>query len=217
MDLPLLLLGFLLASPIIAIISLLYLREHKARQNADKRNDAIIRETQLKSVEFLNAAQSAETKILSEENAIAKNTEDYFKTKFGQTLNSSMQAVTDSQKELTSFISQLKTVSEQSQQESQKAIEERVNQMFERLETRLSEFLMKTEQSTTSSIELELRSARQLIENYKTQQMTLIDENIVAMMEQTLSIVLAKKLSLKDQLDLIYEALEKAKEEKFLV
>ncbi len=43
------------------------------------------------------------------------------------------------------------------------------------------------------------------------------DENIIAMMEQTLSIVLAKKLSLKDQLDLVYEALEKAKVEKFVV
>ncbi len=216
MDLPLLFIGFLAGSPIIAIISLLYLKEYKLRQNADQRSSAIAKETQLKSVELLDAARAADVKILSENSVIAKQTEDYFKTKFGQTLNSSVQAVTDSQKELTAFLGQLKTISEQAQTQSQTSVEERVNQMFERLETRLSEFLMKTEQSTTSSIELELRSARQLIEGYKQQQIALIDENIVAMMEQTLSIVLAKKLSLKDQLDLIYEALEKAKAEKFL-
>lgn len=216
MDLPLLFIGFLLGSPIITVISLLYLKEHKLRQNADQRSSAIAKETQLKSIELLDAAQAADVKILSEDSVIAKQAEDYFKTKFGQTLNSSMQAVTDSQKELITFLGQLKTISEQAQTQSQRSVEERVNQMFERLETRLSEFLMKTEQNTTSSIELELRSARQLIEGYKTQQIALIDENIVAMMEQTLSIVLAKKLSLKDQLDLIYEALEKAKAEKFL-
>jgi len=81
----------------------------------------------------------------------------------------------------------------------------------------LSDFMVQTAQQTTSSIELELKSTRQLIDTYKSEQLKLIDENIVAMMEKTLSIVLAKKLSLKDQLELVYEALEKAKVEKFVV
>ena len=103
------------------------------------------------------------------------------------------------------------------EQASQSSGQERINQLFERLETKLSDFLIQTEQKTTSSIELELKAARQLLDTYKSEQLKLIDENIMAMMEQTLSLVLAKKLSLKDQLDLIYEALEKAKIEKFIV
>ena len=77
--------------------------------------------------------------------------------------------------------------------------------------------MVQTESKTATSIELELKASRELIETYKTQQLKLIDENIVAMIEQTINIVLGKKLSLKDQLDLIYEALEKAKIEKFIV
>jgi hypothetical protein len=56
-----------------------------------------------------------------------------------------------------------------------------------------------------------------LIDTYKVQQMNVIDENIMAMLEKTLSLVLAKNLDLKDQMDLVYESLEKAKAEKFVV
>jgi hypothetical protein len=67
------------------------------------------------------------------------------------------------------------------------------------------------------AVDLELRSARQLIDTYKVQQMNVIDENIMAMLEKTLSLVLAKNLDLKDQMDFVYESLEKAKAEKFVV
>src|SRR3989344_5617881 len=64
---------------------------------------------------------------------------------------------------------------------------------------------------------LEPKSARQLIDSYKSQQMAIVDENIVAVLERTLNLVLKQKLTLKDQMDLVAEALEKAKLEKFLV
>ena len=103
-------------------------------------------------------------------------------------------------------------------EEAQKASgQQRINQLFDQVESKLSDFLIQTAEKTTSSIELELKASRQLIDTYKTEQLKLIDENIIAMMERTMSIVLAKKLSLKDQLDLVYEALEKAKVEKFIV
>ena len=62
-----------------------------------------------------------------------------------------------------------------------------------------------------------MQAARNLIDTYKRQQLNLIDEHIIAVLERTLSIVLAKKLSLEDQVDLINEALEKAKTEKFII
>ncbi len=93
----------------------------------------------------------------------------------------------------------------------------RVAQLFENFETKLADFLLQTEQKMILSVDLELKSARQLIDTYKVQQMNIIDENIMAMLEKTLSLVLAKNLSLKDQMDFVYECLEKAKAEKFLV
>lgn len=115
------------------------------------------------------------------------------------------------------FLEDLKALSEKRETDTMELTRQNINQVFGKLEERLSAFLVTTEQKTTSSIELELKSARSLIESYKTQQLQLIDENIVAIMERTLSLVLNKKLSLKDQLDLIYEALEKAKVEKFII
>jgi len=91
-----------------------------------------------------------------------------------------------------------------------------VNEVFERFEQNLSGFLTTTEQKSITAIELELKAAKGLIETYKAQQMALVDENIVSILERTLSLILAKKMSLKDNMDLVYEALEKAKQEKFI-
>lgn len=115
------------------------------------------------------------------------------------------------------FLEDLKALSQKRETDTMELTRQNINRVFGQLEERLSAFLVTTEQKTTSSIELELKSARSLIETYKTQQLQLIDENIVAIMERTLALVLNKKLSLKDQLDLIYEALEKAKVEKFII
>jgi hypothetical protein len=105
--------------------------------------------------------------------------------------------------------------------EWQQAIEtetkNKINDFLEKFEANMSQFLITTQQNTLDSINLELKSARSLIDSYKSQQLSIIEENIVAVLERTLSIVLARKLSLQDQMDLVYEALEKAKQEKFLV
>ena len=95
-------------------------------------------------------------------------------------------------------------------------IKSQLNTFVEKLETDLSSFLRKSEEQSVHSLELELKSARQMVETYKQQQFVLIDENIIAILERTLSLVLAKKLTLKDHVDLVYESLEKAKLEKFI-
>ncbi len=95
-------------------------------------------------------------------------------------------------------------------------IKSKLNEFVEKLENDLTGFLHKSEEQSVHSLELELKSARQMIETYKTQQFLLIDENIMTILERTLSLVLSKKLTLRDHVDLIYESLEKAKLEKFI-
>ncbi len=95
-------------------------------------------------------------------------------------------------------------------------IKGQLNTFIEQLETELTSFLHKTEEQSVHSLELELKAARQMVETYKQQQFVLIDENIIAILERTLSLVLSKKLTLQDHVDLIYESLEKAKLEKFI-
>lgn len=99
----------------------------------------------------------------------------------------------------------------------QEKIMTETNQLFEKFEENLSNYLTQTQTKSTKAIELELQAARSLIDNYKSGQLRVVDENIVAILEKTLSIILTRKLSLADQMDLVYKALEKAKAEKFFV
>lgn len=120
-------------------------------------------------------------------------------------------------KEFAVFLQGLKDESQKSQAANWEGAKQRVNELFENFETKLADFLLQTEQKMMLSVDLELKSARQLIDTYKVQQMNIIDENIVAMLEKTLSLVLGKNLNLRDQVELVYESLERAKTESFLV
>lgn len=159
----------------------------------------------------------AETEILAQGKFANQKFAEEFKIQLDKLIAESETQITSSQGQLIKFMQDLQKRSTDFEQASRVSTEKRISELFERLEVKLSDFLVTTETKTASSIELELKAARQLIETYKTQQLKLIDENVVAMMESTINIVLGKKLSLKDQLDLIYEALEKAKIEKFIV
>lgn len=115
------------------------------------------------------------------------------------------------------FLQNLNAVSQKTQFDSIEGAKVKVDKLFEDFEVKLADFLLQSEQKMMLAVDLELRSARQLIDTYKVQQMNVIDENIMAMLEKTLSLVLAKNLDLKDQMDFVYESLEKAKAEKFVV
>jgi hypothetical protein len=154
-----------------------------------------------------------------------KKTLDEISQHFSQNLNQTITQVSQSISEAAKHESaeHNKTTVELQKQliewqaDTEEEIKYKLNSFLETFETNMSQFFIGAEQKSLESINLELKSARALIESYKTQQLGIIEENIVAVLERTLSIVLKQKLSLKDQLDLVYEALEKAKVEKFLV
>lgn len=229
---------FIFLSLVIIAVILLFLRRRHLKKKISQ-NEGSLEDTQKKSYEILHQSIKKAQVILANAElegikllAGSKIATNKLDTEYSNQLSESIKfsqdaltqelietrkAVTLAQQQFVNFLNELSTSAKGIESSSQTLTNQRISELFERFETRLSDFLIKTEQASTHSIELELRSARQLIETYKTQQMALIDENIVAMMEQTLNLVLTKKLSLKDQLDLVYEALEKAKIEKFIV
>ncbi len=202
---------------IATLATALYLREYFLRKKGYTDLQKTSLETKQKSFQLLKAAEMAETQLIGEYDYVIQKLIFEFKDKLQEAITASEKSIQKSQDALIKFMADLQKRAAEFEQASKNATEQRINQTFERLENKLSDFLIQTEQKTTSSIELELKAARQLIEAYKSEQFKLIDENILAMLEQTINIVLGKKLSLKDQLDLIYEALEKAKVEKFIV
>ena len=170
---------------------------------------AILGLAELEGIKVVAGSKITTRKLETEyENQLSQTTAN-----LATTLNNELNKA---QSEFTNFINDLRQRGIQSQLQSEEYIKQRTNEIFERFETNLSSFLTQTEQKSVEAVELELRAAKQLIDTYKTRQLALIDENIIAMLERTLSLVLTKKLTLKDQLDLVYEALEKAKIEKFV-
>ncbi|MBI2330000.1 hypothetical protein HYU94_01275 [Candidatus Daviesbacteria bacterium] len=205
----------------ILIIFFLYLREYNLRKKQETEGDKFLESIKEKGWETLNQSIKKSQAIIGEaEIEGIKGTtklEADFQKNLAGTLKASKQTITTAQNQLLLFMTDLQKRSAEFEEASKISGQERINQLFDRVENKLADFLVQTAQKTTSSIELELKAGRQLVETYKNEQLKLIDENIIAMMEQTLNIVLGKKLSLKDQLDLVYEALEKAKIEKFVV
>lgn len=210
------------------IFTLLYLREYNLRKKLSSEGEKILEEFKNKGLNLLHDSikksqamlgnsELEGVKVVAQAQYSTGKFEDQYQQKLQEIIQTSQNAITSAQLEFTKYMTDLQKKAGELEALNEKNTETKISQMFERLESRLSEFLISTEQQTTSSIELEIKSARALLETYKQQQLSLIDENILAMMEQTLSIVLAKKLSLKDQLDLVYEALERAKVEKFIV
>ncbi len=197
------------------LVILFYQRLNQRRpqtpiESLTEQDRALFDQSIKKSQDIISQSEVESTKLISEVQTVTTQLEQDYRQKLDANLAAS-------EKQFEQYLADLKTKSEHFQTAAEQGIEQRLNAWFEQLENRISEFLVQNEQKTVESIELEMRSTRQLIETYKTQQLSLIDENIVAMMEKTLSMVLNKKLTLKDQVDLVYESLEKAKVEKFII
>jgi hypothetical protein len=168
----------------------------------------LIHDAGKKADEIISAAETEGIKIAAASSLGGKEFAASFNQKLGDEANKA--SVLYEQ-----FLKELEQRSITSQSQVEELLKNRINGILFNLEQNLSGFLTTSEQKSIEAINLELKSARQLIDTYKNQQLQIIDENIIAVLERTLSLVLRNKLTLKDQLDLVYDALEKAKAEKF--
>ncbi|MFH0936716.1 MAG: hypothetical protein V1808_00260 [Candidatus Daviesbacteria bacterium] len=123
---------------------------------------------------------------------------------------------TEVEREFTQFLKDLQVRAEQSQLLLENTSRQKTEEVLQRFEKNLASFLAACQQQGIGSINAEVNTAKKLIEDYKKQRMATIDENIADIVEETTAKVLSKKLSLKDQTDLIYEALEQAKKDNLI-
>jgi len=181
---------------------------YEVMENATKKAEDLISDAETDSLKIATSAKMGTELFESEYNKKLEGVLDKAQLDFSKKLEESME-------HYKSLISSLEQTSQETQKETEDAMKTRINAALLSFEQNLSNYLSQAEQKSFESINLELKSARSLIDTYKQQQLELIDENIVAVLERTLSLVLRDKLTLKDQMDLVFEALEKAKIEKF--
>jgi hypothetical protein len=203
---------FIIISTLISLTCLvLFLSERKRRQKLETQvNKPLLESANEKASEIINQASIKAQAILGRSVQTEMNLQLAQEAQSKELQKAMEQRFTAAFDEYTQY---LNTTREKANQ----ILTQKTQSLFERFEQNLSDFLIQTQQKSTYTVDLEMQAARNLIDTYKRQQLNLIDEHIIAVLERTLSLVLAKKLSLSDQVDLINEALEKAKSEKFIV
>lgn len=202
---------------LVVLFLVLFLWQFYKNYQASKNSTRFIEENRLKGYELLHDAVKRAQEIISTAELESVKVTAQNTLKFDAATSQITDAMVKSHQNFKTYLDSLSQQASQSASSSDNLIRQRMNSLFEEFEQHLSDFLTQTQQQSSKAIALEIQSSRNLIETYKQQQFSLIDENIVAMLERTLSLVLVKKLSLKDQVDLVYESLEKAKAEKFIV
>lgn len=227
------LLIYIILSLVCLILTVLYLREynHSHSKNFDsaqtksyqilsqaiKKAQALMSTSELEALKLSADTRFYKSKLEQKFDSEIEKAIGQYLTIFKEYTNKIRTDLTRSQTEYSSYILYLKEQSDKSRNQSLDAIRKQVSGMFSGFEEKLTQFLGETQKNSVESIALELKATRALIETYKSNQLKIIDENIISMLERTLSLVLLKKLTLKDQIDLVYESLEQAKTEKFIV
>lgn len=174
-----------------------------------------------KAKRILGQAELDSVKTLADARFEARKLEKDYQTQLDiltfETEKNLKESVSTVQASYQKFLSNLAQTAQQEQSANQEMIKQKSNEILEKFEENLSSFLTSSQARSSNALDLEIKAARGLIDTYKTQQLSLIDENIVAILEKTLSLIITQQLPLKDHLDLVMEALEKAKVEKFIV
>lgn len=194
--------------------------EFSIRETQEK-SDNLLHQAIRKAQTIVGAAELEGLKMVSDSRYESRKLEMEYEKQFAAALTrletNFSNEVLQSEKEFIQYLADLKVRSEQTQNIVTEYTQKQTVDLFERFEQNLSSFLTQTQQQSTDAVQLELRAARQLIDTYKAQQLSMIDESIIAILERTLSLVLEKKLTLEDNMDLVNEALEKAKAEKLII
>jgi hypothetical protein len=183
---------------------------YNALNSAIKKAQNILSQAELEAVDLVATTRHSTTEL---ENKYSQEFADSTKRVEGVF----SEEIAAAEKEYIKYLQTLEAHGKQTTDLLLNSTQQKTTEFFDRFEQNLTSFLTQTQQQSLDAINLEMRAARQLIDTYKVQQLNLIDENIVAILERTLSLVLSQKMTLSEHTDLVYESLEKAKAEKFIL
>lgn len=101
--------------------------------------------------------------------------------------------------------------------QNQLQLEQKAAELINGTQHTLNSFISEVQETVKEQVNKELVSTRQYAQEYKQRKIAAIDDNLVELIEKTVALALGKILPMKDQTDLIYKALEKAKNEHVFV
>lgn len=101
--------------------------------------------------------------------------------------------------------------------QNQLQLEQKATELINGTQHTLNSFISEVQETVKEQVNKELVSTRQYAQEYKQRKIAAIDDNLVELIEKTVALALGKILPMKDHADLVYKALEKAKNEHVFV
>lgn len=171
---------------------------------AVKKADTILANAELRGIKLFSKEKIDARRVTEEYHNRVKEIEAQFTKRFET-------RILESEKSYQDFLTNIENTLQTHIQTSQKKVEDQAIGMINRSETLLSKTVQNLESQVKVQLDQELAQAKAEIESYKNKRLQILDQNIVEILEKTLAVTIGKKLSLADQSDLIYKALEEAK------
>jgi len=216
--------GVLLVSQVLTLLLIVGMR----RRMGQRPSDGLFKESQAKthsiiyrSIQQANkilvAAELKGLQLLSKQKMTSEDLTNHFNEHLA-TIEKALEAQLErnaqhAEETYGEFIAGAETSINDHINANQKMLEDKAQAMIERTESLITKFTADIEAKVKGDVEKELTAASEEIEQYKQNRMRVVDERIVDILEDVLRVALDKKMSLADQSELIYKALEEAKRE----
>lgn len=171
-----------------------------------KKANRILSNAELRGINIIAREKLDSRKLAAEYEAYIKDLETALKNRFDK-------SITDAQKSYSQFISELESAMKTKLTENEKTMIAHTDSYITESQTALNSLIKDVHDKVTNQVEKEMIAVRASVEEYRQRRIKIIDENIIEILEKTLRIALGKKMSLTDQSELIYKALEEAKKE----
>ncbi len=199
-----------------------------SRQNDDKPIDEILAQTKERSSSIIHRAFGQANKILvsaelegirqlSQEKRsgreLVEALEKHLKVVETTLQDHSSETARKAEDSYKAFIKSTEQSIQAHIEKNDKFLTDRSSAMTAHAQEQLDAFIKDVHGKVSMEVEQALQAARNEIAEYKQRRIQVLDEKIIDVLERTLQVALEKKLSLVEQSELVYKALEEAKHE----
>lgn len=174
--------------------------------SSSKKANKIITNAELRAIKLLAKEKLSSARFVMEYESHVKDLESSLKNRFDKSL-------ADAQGSYDRFINDIEGTMKTKMEENEKNLETRADYFLNQSQSSLNALVSDVHDKVGTQIEKEMVAVRAAVEEYRQRRIKIIDENIIEILEKTLRIALGKKMSLSDQSELIFKALEEAKKE----
>ena len=217
---------FLLASQLAVLF--IFGRMMRDLKSDHTKNEEFTGEAKVKTNEIIQRATADAAKIISEARASGLKfvaDEKMSTADFIQKYAQSMQKIEDTFREqinqsaqradasFATLVTELQKTLEAHMKANEATFAQKTDVIVEKTQELVGKFTAEIQEKIRGQVEAEIAAARKEIAEYRTRRMAIIDERIIDIIEQVMQVVLAKKMSVADQSDLVYKSLDEAKEE----